>query len=399
MKKIDGGLSSVKGFKFSAIECGIRYQNRLDFGLIYSEKPCTASGVFTSNKVFAAPVEFSKNNVDNDICAIIVNSTNANACTGTAGYDAVCRISKTLSESLAISEKFILNASTGIIGVQLPVDKMIAAVPELVKSLSDTNGSLFAKCIMTTDTVKKETSYSFETSKGKFNIAGTCKGAGMIAPDMKLPHATLLGFIVTDAPVKKNDLDRIFSTVIDRTLNAITIDGDMSTNDTAIILSQRGGDYLTGEDLELFENSLFVLLDELANMLVKDGEGATKNVKIRVVNAKTTADAKCAAKSIAESLLVKTAIFGNDPNWGRIACAAGYSKAEFDMNNLCIYFDDLLLLKNGQPADIDKGKLSEIMKSSEYVVVVDLNNGNAEFEYRTCDISYNYVKINAEYST
>ncbi|HQO23829.1 MAG TPA: bifunctional ornithine acetyltransferase/N-acetylglutamate synthase, partial [Spirochaetota bacterium] len=262
-------------------------------------------------------------------------------------------------------------------------------------ALSPENGKEIPKAIMTTDTVPKFCCYSFETSKGSFKIASTAKGAGMIAPNM----ATLLCFSVTDAPIAKNDLDRIFSETIDKTVNAITIDGDMSTNDTAIILSPVSDDNLKNEDLAEFEKALYAVLFDISKQLVTDGEGATKCVEILVNGAKTAADAKKCAKEIAESLLVKTAFFGSDPNWGRVACAAGYSGAEFDPQKMSISFDDMMIFKKGAPLNFDKKDLESVMKKKEFRVTVELDAGNFSFMYLTSDISVDYVKINAEYST
>jgi glutamate N-acetyltransferase/amino-acid N-acetyltransferase len=395
MKFIEGGLKNISGFKFSAIKCGIRYENRLDYSLIVSDNLCNASGVFTTNRVFAAPVKLSRERINGKIKAILINATNANACTGQDGYNNAEKLTSDIASRLKEIPSSVLMASTGIIGRQLPVEKMSASHDMLIKNLSAENGSLLANAIMTTDTYPKETCISFKTGRGIFQIAGTAKGSGMIAPDM----ATLLAFILTDAPVSKADLDKIFKSAIKKTLNSITIDGDMSTNDTAIILSPVSEKYLADDDLNRFAEALEMVLFKLSELLVKDAEGATKFVKIFVKNAANDDDAQKIAKSVAESLLVKTAFFGNDPNWGRIACAAGYSGAELAENRLSIYFSDMKILDNGLPVDFNKDELLKIISGKEISVLLDLSLGKGEAMMMTCDISHDYVKINAEYST
>ena len=390
------GLSSVRGFRFSAIECGIRYQGRLDFCAIVSDHPCTASGVFTTNKVFAAPVRLCRERVNGTIRAILVNATNANACTGEEGYKNAVRLVSSLEKELGLEKDSVLMASTGIIGRQLPVDKMDESIPSISKGLDADAGHSIARAIMTTDTKPKESSHSFTTSKGTFTVAGTAKGSGMIAPNM----ATMLSFIITDAHIAKKDLDPIFKNAADRTFNSLTIDGDMSTNDTCLILSPQNGDSLSSpSDLKAFADALMSVCRDLAYMLVKDAEGGTKCVTVTVKGAANDDDAKKCARSVAQSLLLKTAFFGGDPNWGRVACAAGYSGVPFDQQKLCVNFDSVALLTNGAPQNVDPSVLAEIMKKPEFSVTADLGAGSAEWTFLTSDISYDYVKINAEYST
>ncbi len=395
IKELSGGLENVNIFKYAAIECGIRYENRLDFSLIYSDKPCWAAGVFTTNKFCAAPVILCRERIKNTIHAVVINATNANAATGKQGYDNAKLLAAELAKILSIDGKTVLMASTGIIGVQLPVEKMKKNLPILVKNLNSESGKLLPTAIMTTDTFPKQYALSFETSTGIYTIAGIAKGAGMIAPDM----ATLLCFVVTDFPLQQRLLQKLFTSSIAVSLNAITIDGDMSTNDTAILLSPAIHTKHTHADIDIFNNALTMMMKRLAYLIVSDAEGATKCVTIKVVGAANDIDAKIAAKSIAESLLVKTAIFGNDPNWGRIACAAGYSGAELREDKLSIYFEDISLFKNGSPVNFDKDRLIDILKRKEYTIVIDFGIGKSSFEYLTSDLSYEYVKINAEYST
>ncbi|MGL4368451.1 MAG: bifunctional glutamate N-acetyltransferase/amino-acid acetyltransferase ArgJ, partial [Spirochaetota bacterium] len=311
MKKAEG-LSSVRGFSFSAIQCGIRYPDRLDFCAIVSDRPCSAAGVFTTNKVFAAPVKLCRERIANPIRAILVNATNANACTGEEGFNNALTLAGELEKQLRAQAGSVLMASTGIIGHQLPVEKMRAAIPQIASSLSPSSGHDICRAIMTTDTRPKESAYTFSTSHGDFTVAGTAKGSGMIAPNM----ATMLSFIITDASVPREKLTAIFKSIADLTFNSITIDGDMSTNDSCMILSPLSGAQLCSEsDLDSFTEALRAVCSDLAYMLVKDAEGGTRCVAVKVKEAKDLQDAKRCAKSIAESLLLKTAFFGGDPNW------------------------------------------------------------------------------------
>lgn len=396
MEFIDGGLEQVKGYSFSAVECGIRYTGRLDYCLIASDGPCNAAGVFTTNKVNAAPVKLCRARISGPVRAILINATNANACTGDQGLRTAEALTGDIASRLGSGPESVLMASTGIIGRQLPLDKMMGAHASLVAGLSRDQGRVIPRAIMTTDTVPKETCVSFTTTAGEFRVAGTAKGAGMIAPNM----ATLLCFIITDAPVAAADLTAVFRRSVGPTLNAISIDGDMSTNDTAIILSPRSGKPLAGgSDLAAFEDALRAVLGRIAEMLIDDGEGTTKRVRITVKDAASDGDARLIAKAIAESLLVKTALFGNDPNWGRIACAAGYSGAAIDETRLCVSFDDMPLLVNGAPVEFDREGLVGIMKRNVFGIVVDIGLGKSDWSMLTTDISFDYVKINAEYST
>lgn len=395
MKILSGGLENVKGFSFSTIKCGIRYENRLDYALILSDSPCNAAGVFTVNRITAAPVKICRERINNTIRAILINSTNANACTGDEGHNNVVRLTADIAEKTGIDKNSILAASTGIIGRQLPLDKMLSSHIELIEKLNPKNGHAVAEAIMTTDTIPKEAAASFQYKETTYSIAGIAKGSGMISPNM----ATLLSFILTDAPVAKSDLDTIFRRIIKKTFNAITIDGDMSTNDTAIILSPAAGEYITGESLNEFEASLEYVMNKLAELLIFDGEGATKGVKISVVNALNERDAELIAASVSKSLLVKTAFFGNDPNWGRIACAAGYSGAEIQEEKLSIYINKKGLFVNGKPTGIDFKEIENILKERNYTITIDAGLGDGEASMLTTDISYDYVKINATYST
>jgi len=396
IKIIPGGLENVPGYKFSALKVGIRYQNRLDYGLIVADKICQGFGVFTTNKIKAAPVKISQERIKNRLKAILINATNANACTGEQGEKNVKILTDDLAQRLKVSSDNILMASTGIIGQQLPLKKMLNCHSKLLASCSVKKGGWLAKAIMTTDTKPKEVAVSLKTSLGEFRIAGIAKGVGMIAPNM----ATLLAFIVTDAPLSKKDLKDIFQKKIKKTLNSITIDGDMSTNDSAIILSPIKQKRLTQpSDLRLFAEALEIVLADLAKKLVMDGEGSTKLVKVIVKKAFNQKEATLVAKTVSESFLVKTAFFGEDPNWGRIAMAVGASKAKVKEENLSIYFGEIVLLKKGKPVNYNEIKLKKILGQREFSVTIDLGLGEGVASILTSDLSYQYVKINSAYST
>ncbi len=396
MKILDGGLENVPGYRFSAVKAEIKYKDRLDYCLIVPDVLCNASGMFTTNLMAAAPVKLCRERIGNPVSAIVINATNANACTGTEGYENAKILTGDIAARLHSSPESVLMCSTGVIGRQLPAEKMIESHGELVKNLSRENGTVIPRAIMTTDTYPKAVSVSFSTGRGDFTIAGTAKGSGMIAPDM----ATLLCYIITDAPVSKENLDIIFRSTVETTLNAITIDGDMSTNDTAIILSPLSGNPLSSAtDLEIFMRALLHVMSGIAEMLIHDAEGATKLVRIHVINAESDEDAKKAARAISESLLVKTAFFGRDPNWGRIAAAAGYSGAMVKEESLTVMFENITVLSMGKPGDYDRNSLMDVLSKREFSVTVDLGLGSGRAMMITSDISYDYVRINAEYTT
>ncbi len=396
MKELEGGLENVPGFKFSAVKCGIRYADRLDYCLIAADSMCSGAGVFTQNALAAAPVRLCRENIKQPVKAVLINSTNANACTGRTGYNNARYLSGDMAELLNVHPSSVLMCSTGIIGEQLPEEKMAAVHQTLVDALSPENGDLISRAIMTTDTVPKKKAVSFETSKGTFTLAGTAKGAGMLAPNM----ATLLSFFLTDAPVPKARLQSIFEWAVSQTLNRISVDGDTSTNDTAIILSPVSDDPLTDEDdLNAFTEALMSVLGNIAENIVRDGEGATKLIHVEIRHAASDEDALRMAKKIAESVLVKTAFFGEDPNWGRIAMAIGNSGAGVNEESLSISFGDCMFLNNGKPQKNDPDKIKEVMSQKEITVLVDCGLGSGEASYITSDLSYEYVKINAEYTT
>jgi len=396
MEYIEGGLEKVPGFKYAALECGIRYPNRIDYAVIVSDVMCNTAGVFTVNTLAAAPVRLCREKIMNPIKAILINSTNANACTGRQGYNTARFLTQDIAEKLGVHERSVLMCSTGIIGVQLPEEKMSLSHGNLISSLSAQNGELISRAIMTTDTVPKKCTVSFDTSIGKFVLAGTAKGVGMIAPNM----ATLLSFFVTNAPIDKSALNLMFKQAVAATLNRITIDGDTSTNDSAIILSPISDAPLKNPaDLASFKDALLAVMRNLSEQLVRDGEGATKFIRVLVVNAKDDNDAELMARKVSESVLVKTAFFGEDPNWGRVAMAIGNSGAEVHEESLSISFGDCVFLDRGMPKKNAPEKIKEVMSQKDITVTIDCAIGNGESLFMTSDLSYEYVKINAEYST
>lgn len=396
MKKLTGGLENVPGFKYSAIKCGIRYENRLDYCIITANGMCSAAGVFTKNSLAAAPVRLCKERIENPIKAVLINSTNANACTGREGYNNAKFLTKDLGDKIGSIDTSVLMCSTGIIGVQLPAEKMAESHDALLSSLALENAGDVARAIMTTDTVPKQAAVSFNTSQGEYFVAGIAKGAGMIAPNM----ATMLCFITTNAPVERERLQNILEWAADETFNNITIDGDTSTNDTLLALSPIEDKPISEpKDIENFAEALYEVAASLAEQLVRDGEGATKFIRINVVGARTNEDAMLMAKSISRSLLVKTAFFGEDPNWGRIAMAIGNSGGEILEDCLSISFGDCTFLDNGHPREIAQEKIKQVMSQKEITVTVDCHLDNGEAEVLTSDLSYEYVKINADYST
>jgi glutamate N-acetyltransferase/amino-acid N-acetyltransferase len=391
----------IKGFKFSAVEAAVKKPGRLDFALIYSEVPAAAAAVFTTNKVKAAPVLLSMERIKNGRArAVVVNSGNANACTGEQGMDAALDTTAMVADLLGLDKDSVLVASTGVIGQPLPVDRLKKAVPALVDGLSSGTLSETAQAIMTTDTFPKMEIRTGVAAGKKYTIAGIAKGAGMIMPNM----ATMLSFIVTDAAVDPAWMEKSFRSAVESTLNSISIDGDTSTNDTALIMANgmAGNPELKPgtEEGEEFAGLLADLLSALSRHIVRDGEGATKFVEVVVKGAVSDADAKKAAMAIANSLLVKTAFFGQDANWGRILAAVGYSGAEVDQDRAALWFDDVRMARNGIFAGGDAEAMgSEVLKKKEFTVTVDLGLGTGIARIFTSDLSYDYVRINADYRT
>lgn len=392
---------NIKGFQFSAVEAAIKKPGRLDLALIFSEKPAAVAAVYTTNKVKAAPVLVDQQRTQGGLCqAIVVNSGNANACTGPRGMDDALETTRLVAEGLGIPDEAVLVSSTGVIGVPLPMERLRAGVRPLVDGLSSGTLDDVSRAIMTTDTFPK-----LETRRGaaggkEYTIAGIAKGAGMIMPNM----ATMLAFIVTDAAVDPAWLRTVFAAGIERSFNAITVDGDTSTNDSAILLANgaAGNAPLNGtaDGAADFVRLLDEVLLSLAKLIVRDGEGATKFVEVTVRGARSDADAKRAAMAVANSCLVKTAFFGQDANWGRIFAAVGYSGADVEQERAELFFDDVPMVKNGVFAGGDaEARGSEVLRKKEFSVVIDLHLGGGTATVYTSDLSYDYVKINADYRT
>jgi len=390
----------VQGFRAGAVEAGIRYKGRLDLALIVSDRPAVAAGVFTTGKVKAAPVLLDMEHLRQGMAgAILVNSGIANACTGELGVEAASRTAQLAAEALSIDERQVQVCSTGVIGQQLDVARFAAAMPALVADLSAGGLPRVAQAIMTTDTVPKTAVRTVDIDGHAVKLAGLAKGAGMIMPNM----ATMLCFVLTDASVSREVLQHALSSAAGRTFNAITIDGDTSTNDTVLLLANgladnRPLDKIDSPQAGRFGAALEELLLDLAWQIVADGEGATKFVTVTVRGAADEAQAEDAARTIANSPLVKTAFFGQDANWGRIIAALGRSKADFDQNRVAIFFDDVLMVENGLGKDKTvEAKATEVLRLKRFTVTVDLGAGEGAFSVYTCDFSLDYVKINADY--
>ncbi|MFA7405042.1 MAG: bifunctional glutamate N-acetyltransferase/amino-acid acetyltransferase ArgJ [Pelobacteraceae bacterium] len=390
---------NILGFSFSTVEAAIKKAGRKDLALIYSEVPATAAAVFTTSSVKAAPVLLSQEHIAGGLAqALIVNSGNANACTGEPGMMVAQETSSLVANALGIDAKAVQVCSTGVIGVQMPMERIRAAIPALVDGLASGTLDDIAQAIMTTDTFPKMEASSGMAGGISYTVAGIAKGAGMIMPNM----ATMLSFIITDAAVEPAFLRQIFRRAVDNSFNAITVDGDMSTNDTCLIMANgMAGNPVIAEgspEGDSFASILNDVLLSLAKQIVKDGEGATKFVEIRISGAQNDSDAKRAAMAIANSSLVKTAFFGQDANWGRIFAAVGYSGAEVDQSRLSLNFDDVCMARNGIFAGGDaEARGTEILKQKEFTVSVDLGIGNATATVYTSDLTHEYISINADY--
>jgi glutamate N-acetyltransferase/amino-acid N-acetyltransferase len=378
------------GFKFAAVNAGVKSKEtkKLDMGLILCDSPATAVGVFTTNKVKAAPVQIGMENIKKGtIRAILANSGNANACTGSEGMEDARILLNAIAENLDMSPEEILPMSTGVIGLRLPVDRMLEKVSLLANSLGD-DPEPFETAIMTTDTFPKIVS----RKAGDATVLGFAKGAGMIAPNM----ATMLSIILTDAKINIAQLRNIVNESADNSFNVITVDGDMSTNDTLIALSSGRIETTIDEIKEVIRE----VITELAMMVVRDGEGATKLVKVCINGAVSRGNAKTAAMAVANSLLVKTALFGADPNWGRIVCALGYSGADVNPDKISIKINGHDVVEQGiQSKFFNEKKLHLALKEKEITIDINLNIGKGTFTAWTTDISYDYIKINADYRT
>ena len=404
---VKGGITAPKGFLASGIKAGIKKSGNADLALLYSEAPAVAAGIFTTNVFKASPVKLSIANLRNKTHqAIVVNSGNANCANGRQGDVDALSMAGYIAKGMALGRKEVLVASTGIIGHRLPVKKIEAKVPELILSLSAKGGNDLAKAIMTTDTVKKEIAVKIKMGGVVVTIGGAAKGVGMIHPLMKKAgrHATMIGFITTDASISKKMLESALSDAADRSFNMISVDGDMSTNDSLFIMANglAGNKPITayGKSYSIFLEALNFLCIALAKMLAADGEGATKLMEINVVGAKTDESARIVARKVSTSNLLKCAIFGEDPNWGRVAAAAGSAGVDFDPGKVDIYLGPAKVLSGGSSMKtFDKERARKYIKGKEVFIKVNLKSGKGSATAWTCDFSKEYVAINSEYST
>ena len=405
MNIIQGGVTAPKGFQAAGVEAEIKYKNRKDMALIYSEIPCVGAGVFTSNLVKAAPVLWDQDIIKSGeaVQAVIVNSGIANACTGEQGMEYCEKTAKAAADTLSISEKAVFVASTGVIGMQLPINKITAGVKKLAihKEKSLEAGTLAAEAIMTTDTVSKQIAVSFEIDGKTVTLGGMCKGSGMIHPNM----CTMLGFLTTDLSISKDMLQAALSEDVIDTFNMISVDGDTSTNDSLMIMANGMADnaMITEKDshYDIFKQALNYVNTWLAKKMAGDGEGATALFETKVIHAQSKEQARVLAKAVICSSLTKAAIFGHDANWGRILCAMGYSGATFDPDYMELYFESkagkILIYQNGKSVDYSEEEATKILSENEVTVLVDLKQGDAQAAAWGCDLTYDYVKINADY--
>ena len=405
MKKIEGGITAAKGFMAASAAAGIKYKDRKDMAVIYSQVPCQAAGTFTTNVVKAAPVKWDQKLVKESgkAQAVVINAGIANACTGAEGYSYCKATAQAAAEALGVSEDGVLVASTGVIGMQLPMDRLTAGIRMMAPLLSDTleSGTEAAKAIMTTDTEKKEVAVEFEAGGKTVTIGGMCKGSGMIHPNM----CTMLAFVTTDLAISRELLQEALSQDIKDTYNMISVDGDTSTNDTVLLLANgmAGNPVITekNEDYHAFCQALNVVNETLAKKMAGDGEGCTALFEVKIIGAESKQQAVTLAKSVITSNLTKAAIFGHDANWGRILCAMGYSGALFDPEKVDLFFESaagkLKIIENGVALDYSEEEATRILSEPEVTAVADVKMGDQTATAWGCDLTFDYVKINADY--
>lgn len=405
IKFIEGGVTAAQGYSAATTAAEIKYKNREDMALVYCEEPAVSAAVYTSNVVKAAPVLWDKRVTDSNekIRAVVINSGIANACTGEKGL-AICKATgQAVADITGDKADNVIVASTGVIGMQIPADKIVAGTKALIEKREATKeaGTKASKAIMTTDTVNKEIAVSFELNGKTVTMGGMTKGAGMIHPNM----CTMLAFITTDAAVEKAAMQKALSEVVQDTFNMISVDGDTSTNDTLVLLSNglAGNEVVTeaGESYETFKKALYMVCENLAKRMAADGEGATALFEAKVVNAKTKEDAKLMARSVVSSSLSKAAIFGHDANFGRFLCAMGYSGADFNQEDVELFFESkagrLKVFDHGTPLTFDEDEATKILSEKEVSIYINMNEGSEQATAWGCDLSYDYVKINADY--
>ena len=405
MEKIQGGVTAAKGFKAAVTAAEIKYKNRTDMAMVYSQEPCVAAGTFTTNVVKAACVQWDQKIVKETeaVHAVVVNSGIANACTGKQGFDACEATAVAVKEALGVPVDSCFVASTGVIGMQLPIEKLTNGVKAMAPQLDESMeaGTAAAKAIMTTDTIHKEIAVTFEIAGKTVTLGGMSKGSGMIHPNM----CTMLGFLTTDLAIEKSLLQEALSQVVMDTFNMVTVDGDTSTNDTLLIMANglAENDKITtkGKDYQTFVEALFYVCEFLAKKMAGDGEGASKLFEAKVVNAKSKEDARTLSRAIVASNLSKAAIYGCDANFGRFLCAMGYSGAQFDQNDVELFFESkegrLQVFDKGTPIVFDEDVATKILGADEVTIYVDMHEGSAQATAWGCDLTYDYVKINADY--
>ena len=405
IKIITGGVTAARGFKAASTAAGIKYKDRQDMAMIYSQEPCRSAGTFTTNIVKAAPVKWDKNQVTSGAPAraVVINAGIANACTGEEGMGYCGQTAEAAALALGISAESVLVASTGVIGMQLPMDRITAGVKAMAPLLDGSleSGTGASRAIMTTDTKNKEVAVRFELGGTTVTMGGMCKGSGMIHPNM----CTMLRFVTTDAAISKELLQEALSQDIQDTYNMISVDGDTSTNDTVLLLANglAGNKEITekNEDYHTFCRALKIVNETLAKKMAGDGEGCTALFEVKVVGAETKEQAKILAKSVICSSLTKAAIFGHDANWGRILCAMGYSGAQFDPEKVDLYFESaagkMQIIKDGVAVDYSEEQATRILSEPEVTAVADIKMGDAKAAAWGCDLTFDYVKINADY--
>ena len=405
MEQITGGITAATGFMAASCEANIKYSGRTDMAMVYSKEPCECAGTFTTNVVKAACVQWDMRIVESGkpMHAVVVNSGIANACTGQEGFDACEATARAVTDSLGVSYDSVAVASTGVIGMQLPVDKLVAGVKAMSKTLDSSlvAGTDASKAILTTDTVNKEIAVTFTVGDRKVTLGGMSKGSGMIHPNM----CTMLAFLTTDIAIDKKLMQETLREVVKDTFNMITVDGDTSTNDTLLIMANglAGNEKIVDKDenYDKFKEALFFVCEFLARKMASDGECSTKLFEAKFVNAKSKEDARTLSKAIVGSNLSKAAIYGCDANFGRFLCAMGYSGAQFDQNDVELFFESkagrLQVFDKGNPLDFDEEFALKIMKEDEVTVFVDMHEGDAYATAWGCDLTYDYVKINADY--
>lgn len=405
IKIITGGVTAAKGFKAASTAAGIKYKDRQDMAMIYSQEPCGSAGTFTTNIVKAAPVKWDKNQVTSGAPAraVVINAGIANACTGEEGMGYCGQTAEAAAQALGIPAESVLVASTGVIGMQLPIDRITAGVMAMAPLLGESleNGTAASRAIMTTDTKNKEIAVQFELGGTTVTMGGMCKGSGMIHPNM----CTMLSFVTTDAAISRELLQEALSQDIRDTYNMISVDGDTSTNDTVLLLANgmAGNREITekNEDYHTFCRALNIVNQTLAKKMAGDGEGCTALFEVKVVGAETKEQARILAKSVICSSLTKAAIFGHDANWGRILCAMGYSGAQFDPEKVDLYFESaagrMQIIKDGVAVDYSEEQATQILSEPEVTAVADIRMGNEKATAWGCDLTFDYVKINADY--